>query len=150
MTLQMCENDNRPKHFETKVKQLPSGSGKMIRESWGHGRSGDFEWSFHEIFWGLQELDGEPQWSRHKRHKRIKSLYEPLVVLGLRWRRMIELKVWDEVGSIPYKLGGNVMMEGRGRPRKVKNYFEDFETWNIESNIIPSDSDLYIKWLGVG
>ncbi len=42
------------------------------------------------------------------------------------------------------------MLEGRGRPRKVKNYLEDFETRNSDSNIIPSDSDLYIKWLGVG
>ncbi len=42
------------------------------------------------------------------------------------------------------------MIEGRGRPRKVKNYLEDFEIRNIESNIIPSGSDLYIKWLGVG
>ncbi len=45
------------------------------------------------------------------------------------------------------------MIEGRGRPRKVKNYLEDFETRKIEisyRNIIPSGSDLYIKWLGVG
>ncbi len=52
------------------------------------------------------------------------------------------------MGSIPYKLWEKAMIEGCGRPRKVKNNLED--VINIESNVIPSGSDLYIKWLGVG